>query len=87
MRASSLSARSIQQKPYRVTPAYMGNVMALHCSLGHTNGRIRTVAIPDDLYHALKQHGPRIGRIFRKDAYQAFTNALERAGIELSKGQ
>nr|CDQ34848.1 Tyrosine recombinase XerC [Virgibacillus halodenitrificans] len=51
------------------------------------NGRSRTVAISDDLYHALKAHGPSVGRIFRHDAYEAFTNALSRAGITLPRGQ
>lgn len=51
------------------------------------NGRSRSVPLADDLYQRLKEHGPQIGRLFPRDAYQAFTNAINKAGITLPKGQ
>ncbi|ATJ83703.1 tyrosine-type recombinase/integrase [Halomonas beimenensis] len=51
------------------------------------NGRTRTVPIDQDLYQRLKDHGPEVGRLFPKDAYLAFTRALDRSGIELPRGQ
>ncbi|WP_340146988.1 phage integrase [Halomonas sp. PA16-9] len=51
------------------------------------NGRSRSVPLADDLYQRLKAHGPQIGRLFPRDAYQAFTNAINKAGITLPKGQ
>lgn len=51
------------------------------------NGRSRSVPLADDLYQRLKAHGPQIGRLFQRDAYQAFTNAINKAGITLPKGQ
>lgn len=51
------------------------------------NGRSRSVPLSDELYQRLKAHGPQIGRLFRHDAYQAFTNAINNAGITLPKGQ
>ncbi|WP_232822301.1 tyrosine-type recombinase/integrase [Salinicola sp. CR57] len=55
--------------------------------VGTKNGRNRTVPLPADLFDELKAHGPRIGRLFPQDAYQAFSLALNRSGIELPKGQ
>lgn len=54
---------------------------------GTKNGRNRTIPLPEDLYHALVAHGPRIGRLFRTTAYNAFSAAIIEAGIELPKGQ
>lgn len=51
------------------------------------NGRSRSVPLSDDLYQRLKAHGPQIGRLFPRDAYQAFTNAIKKTGITLPKGQ
>lgn len=51
------------------------------------NGRSRSVPITDHLYQQLRAHGPTIGRLFPSDAYRAFTNAIEKAGINLPKGQ
>nr|WP_273190931.1 tyrosine-type recombinase/integrase [Halomonas sp.] len=51
------------------------------------NGRSRSVPLSDHLYQRLKAHGPQIGRLFPRDAYQAFTNAINNAGIALPKGQ
>lgn len=61
-----------------------------HCRItyvGTKNGRNRTVPIAQDLYDRLRAHGPRVGRLFPHDCYQSFTNALERAGIQLPRGQ
>ncbi|OLO02614.1 phage integrase, partial [Salinicola socius] len=55
--------------------------------VGTKNGRNRTVPISDDLYEKLKNHGKRSGRLFPQDAYQAFSEAMNRTGIELPKGQ
>ncbi|GAB2782118.1 tyrosine-type recombinase/integrase [Halomonas shantousis] len=55
--------------------------------IGTKNGRSRSIPISPELYRRLKAHGRRIGRLFPHDAYQAFTNALNRTGIELPKGQ
>lgn len=55
--------------------------------VGTKNGRTRSVPIPDSLFQQLVDHGPRIGRLFRQDAYKAFTNAIKNAGIQLPKGQ
>ncbi|WP_432613059.1 tyrosine-type recombinase/integrase [Halomonas alkaliantarctica] len=51
------------------------------------NGRSRSVPLSDELYQRLKAHGPQIGWLFPRDAYQAFTNAINNAGITLPKGQ
>lgn len=51
------------------------------------NGRSRTVPLPSNLHDQLKQHAQKHGRVFPIDAYQAFTNALNRSGIRLPKGQ
>nr|WP_286009788.1 tyrosine-type recombinase/integrase [Salinicola sp. S1-1-2] len=51
------------------------------------NGRNRTVPISEDLFGRLQRHGKPLGRLFPQDAYQAFTEALNRSGIELPKGQ
>ncbi|QJQ94832.1 MULTISPECIES: tyrosine-type recombinase/integrase [Halomonadaceae] len=51
------------------------------------NGRGRSVPLDQNLYQRLKTHGPKIGRLFPRDAYLAFTRALERSGITLPKGQ
>ncbi|WP_046079111.1 phage integrase [Halomonas sp. HG01] len=51
------------------------------------NGRTRTVPVSQDLYQKLLEHGPKMGRLFAKDAYLAFTRALDRSDIELPRGQ
>lgn len=51
------------------------------------NGRSRSVPLSNELYQRLKAHGPQIGRLFPCDAYKAFTNAINNAGITLPKGQ
>ncbi|SES03426.1 Site-specific recombinase XerD [Vreelandella subterranea] len=51
------------------------------------NGRNRTIPLSEELYKALTQHGPRIGRVFRTDAYKAFSAAVIEAGIKLPRGQ
>ena len=51
------------------------------------NGRSRSVPLPPDLFQLLKAHGPQVGPLFPRDAYQAFTNALNKTGIQLPKGQ
>lgn len=51
------------------------------------NRRNRTIPLPQDLYDALKAHGPRVGRLFPKPAYKAFSAAVLEAQINLPPGQ
>lgn len=54
---------------------------------GTKNRRNRTIPLPESLYQALAKHGPRIGRLFRTDAYKAFSAGIIEAGIQLPRGQ
>lgn len=51
---------------------------------GTKNGKIRTVPITSELYEII--HTTRTGRLF-KPCYDAFRNAVERAGLILPEGQ
>ncbi|UYG07298.1 tyrosine-type recombinase/integrase [Halomonas sp. M4R1S46] len=54
---------------------------------GTKNRRNRTIPLPEDLFRALVEHGPRIGRLFRTHAYEPFSAAIIEAGIQLPRGQ
>ncbi|ATJ81418.1 tyrosine-type recombinase/integrase [Halomonas beimenensis] len=51
------------------------------------NRRNRTIPLPDDLYQDLVEHGPRVGRLFRTNAYKAFSAGIVDAEIYLPRGQ
>ncbi|MDR5865269.1 phage integrase [Halomonas koreensis] len=54
---------------------------------GTKNRRNRTIPLPDALYQALVDHGPRIGRLFRTYAYDAFSKGIIDAEVYLPRGQ